>query len=91
VLELRAWLALAPDTFGRLPWPNKQLRETAMAKQAKTLDDLFHDTLKDIYYAEKKILIALAWRSRAGSIETSRAMAKNLSMLHETEIDGLVQ
>ena len=27
-----------------------------MAKEAKTLDDLFHDTLKDIYYAEKKIL-----------------------------------
>ena len=25
-----------------------------MAKEAKTLDDLFHDTLKDIYYAEKK-------------------------------------
>ena len=30
-----------------------------MAKEPKTLDDLFHDTLKDIYYAEKKILTAL--------------------------------
>lgn len=30
-----------------------------MAKEPKTLDDLFHDTLKDIYYAEKKILSAL--------------------------------
>jgi ferritin-like metal-binding protein YciE len=30
-----------------------------MAKDSKTLDDLFHDTLKDIYYAEKKILSAL--------------------------------
>ena len=30
-----------------------------MAKSPKTLDDLFHDTLKDIYYAEKKILAAL--------------------------------
>jgi len=30
-----------------------------MAKEAKTLDDLFHDTLKDIYFAEKKILGAL--------------------------------
>jgi ferritin-like metal-binding protein YciE len=29
-----------------------------MAK-AKTLEDLFLDTLKDIYYAEKKILKAL--------------------------------
>jgi hypothetical protein len=25
-----------------------------MAKEPKTLDDLFHDTLKDIYFAEKK-------------------------------------
>ncbi len=25
----------------------------------KTLEDLFHDTLQDIYYAEKKILKAL--------------------------------
>ena len=30
-----------------------------MAKDAKTLDDLFHDTLKDMYYAEKKILATL--------------------------------
>ena len=29
-----------------------------MAKE-KTLEDLFHDTLKDIYYAERKILKAL--------------------------------
>ena len=29
-----------------------------MAKE-KTLEDLFHDTLKDIYYAEKKILKTL--------------------------------
>ena len=26
-----------------------------MAKSPKTLDDLFHDSLKDIYFAEKKI------------------------------------
>ena len=30
-----------------------------MAKEPKKLDELFHDTLKDIYYAEKKILSAL--------------------------------
>jgi ferritin-like metal-binding protein YciE len=30
-----------------------------MAK-TKTLQDLFHDTLKDIYFAEKKILSAFA-------------------------------
>lgn len=37
-----------------------------MAKE-KTLDDLFHDTLKDIYYAEKKILKALPKMARAAS------------------------
>src|SRR3954468_11863621 len=36
-----------------------------MAKQPKTLDDLFHDTLKDIYYAEKKILATLPKMAKA--------------------------
>ena len=36
-----------------------------MAKQPKMLDDLFHDTLKDIYYAEKKILTALPKMAKA--------------------------
>ena len=36
-----------------------------MAKKAKTLDDLFHDTLKDIYYAEKKILATLPKMAKA--------------------------
>ena len=30
-----------------------------MASAPKKLDDLFHDTLKDVYFAEKKILTAL--------------------------------
>jgi len=29
-----------------------------MAKSPKKLDELFHDTLKDIYFAEKKIFPA---------------------------------
>ncbi len=28
-------------------------------KESKKLDELFHDTLKDIYFAEKKILTVL--------------------------------
>ena len=36
-----------------------------MAKKPKKLDDLFHDTLKDIYYAEKKILTALPKMAKA--------------------------
>ena len=30
-----------------------------MAKEPKKLEELFHDTLKDIFFAEKKILSAL--------------------------------
>ena len=34
-------------------------------KESKKLDELFHDTLKDIYFAEKKILTVLPkWRRR---------------------------
>jgi ferritin-like metal-binding protein YciE len=36
-----------------------------MAKEPKKLDDLFHDTLKDIYFAEKKILTALPKMAKA--------------------------
>jgi ferritin-like metal-binding protein YciE len=36
-----------------------------MAKGPKTLEDLFHDTLKDIYYAEKKILSTLPKMAKA--------------------------
>lgn len=40
-----------------------------MAKQPKTLDELFHDTLKDVYYAEKKILTALPKMAKAAQNE----------------------
>jgi ferritin-like metal-binding protein YciE len=36
-----------------------------MAKKEKTLQDLFEDGLKDIYYAEKKILVALPKMAKA--------------------------
>src|SRR3954471_16412180 len=43
-----------------------------MAKE-KTLADLFHDTLKDIYFAEKKILTALPKMAKAAQSEHLRA------------------
>lgn len=43
----------------------------------KTLDDLFLDTLKDVYYAEKQILRALPKMARA-------AQAKELKQAFET-------
>jgi len=40
-----------------------------MAKAMKTLDELFHDTLKDIYFAEKKILATLPKMAAAAQSE----------------------
>jgi ferritin-like metal-binding protein YciE len=52
--------------------------EDDMAK-AKTLEDLFHDTLKDIYYAEKKILKTLPKMHKAAqSPELKAAFEKHL-------------
>jgi ferritin-like metal-binding protein YciE len=49
----------------------------------KTLRELFHDTLKDIYFAEKKILTALPKMAKAAqSKELKAAFAK-----HETETE----
>ena len=47
----------------------------------KSLGDLFHDTLKDVYFAEKKILAALPKMAKAAhSQELKSAFAK-----HETQ------
>jgi ferritin-like metal-binding protein YciE len=58
-----------------------------MAKAVKALDDLFHDTLKDIYFAEKKILTALPKMAKAAqSAELKQAFAK-----HERETEGQIE
>jgi ferritin-like metal-binding protein YciE len=55
-------------------------------KDAKTLDELFHDTLKDIYFAEKKILSTLPKMEKAAqSGELKKAFAK-----HRTQTEGHV-
>lgn len=57
-----------------------------MAKKQKTLDELFHETLKDIYYAEKKILTALPKMAKAAQSEELQAAFKK----HEGETEGQV-
>src|SRR4029434_4646333 len=47
--------------------------ESAMAGSAKTLEDLFHETLKDIYYAEKAILKALPKMAKKADSDDLRA------------------
>lgn len=55
-------------------------------KKSKTLDDLFCDTLKDIYFAEKKILATLPKMEKAAqSPELKKAFAK-----HHNETEGHV-
>jgi ferritin-like metal-binding protein YciE len=44
-----------------------------MAKQAKQLDELFHETLKDIYYAEKKIVATLPKMAKAAQNDDLKA------------------
>lgn len=57
-----------------------------MAKE-KTLEDLFHDTLKDIYYAERKILKTLPKMARgAQSAELKAAIEK-----HRDQTEGQIE
>jgi ferritin-like metal-binding protein YciE len=49
-----------------------------MAQKSKGLEELFHDTLKDIYFAEKKILATLPKMSKAAqSPELKAAFEKH--------------
>ena len=57
-----------------------------MAKGPKTLGELFHDTLKDIFFAEKKILATLPKMAKAAqSPDLKRAFEK-----HRGETEGHV-
>lgn len=53
----------------------------------KTLDTLFHETLKDIYYAERKITTALRKMARAAQNEDLKAAFK----AHEDETQGQIE
>ena len=56
-----------------------------MAKE-KTLQELFHDTLKDIYFAEKKILTALPKMAKAAQSDDLKAAFEK----HEGETEQQV-
>jgi ferritin-like metal-binding protein YciE len=57
-----------------------------MAKNEKTLNDLFEDTLKDVYYAENKILKALPKMAKAAHSEELRSAFQK----HFKETEGQV-
>ena len=60
-----------------------------MAKAPKKLDDLFHDTLKDIYFAEKKILSALPKMAKAAQDEELKAAFEKHHEETETHVSRL--
>jgi ferritin-like metal-binding protein YciE len=63
-----------------------QNRRSIMTKERKQLDELFHDTLKDIYFAEKKILATLPKMAKAAqSTDLKKAFEK-----HRGETEGHV-
>jgi len=62
-----------------------------MAKEPKTLDDLFHDTLKDIYFAEKKILTALPKMAKAAENEELSAAFEKHRGETEDHVERLEQ
>src|SRR6202051_2535169 len=61
--------------------------EYAMSAKNKGLNDLFLDTLKDIYYAEKQILKALPKMAKAAQSDKLRAAFEK----HHGETEGQVE
>jgi len=58
-----------------------------MAKEPKKLDNLFHDTLKDIYFAEKRILSTLPKMAKAAQSEELKAAFEK----HRGETEGQIE
>jgi ferritin-like metal-binding protein YciE len=68
---------------------NPALKESVMAE--KDLNELFLDTLKDIYYAEKQILKALPKMAKAASSDKLRAAFEKHHDETEGQVDRLEQ
>jgi ferritin-like metal-binding protein YciE len=60
-------------------------------QQEKQLNELFHETLKDIYYAEKKILTALPKMAKAAQSEELAAAFEKHAQETEAQIERLEQ
>jgi ferritin-like metal-binding protein YciE len=65
--------------------------ERTMAKEPKKLDELFHDTLRDIYFAEKKILSALPKMAKAAQSDDLRAAFERHHGETQDQVDRLEQ
>jgi ferritin-like metal-binding protein YciE len=56
-------------------------------KEPKQLDELFHDTLKDIYFAEKKILATLPKMAKAAQADDLKKAFEK----HRTQTEGHIE
>ena len=62
-----------------------------MPKQPKQLEELFHEGLKDIYFAEKKILVALPKMAKAAQLDKAKAAFEKHRAETETHVARLEQ
>jgi ferritin-like metal-binding protein YciE len=62
-----------------------------MARAPKRLDELFHDTLKDIYFAEKKILATLPKMAKAAQNGELKAVFEKHRDETEDQVERLDQ
>jgi ferritin-like metal-binding protein YciE len=60
-------------------------------KEPKQLDELFHESLKDIYFAEKKILVALPKMANAAQSEELKAAFDKHKAETQEHVDRLEQ
>jgi ferritin-like metal-binding protein YciE len=82
---VRGWYIICPELKIRRSGcqvSRKTKEQPAMASE-KNLQELFHETLKDIYFAEKKILSALPKMAKAAQSEQLKAAFEK----HETETE----
>jgi ferritin-like metal-binding protein YciE/small-conductance mechanosensitive channel len=83
-------LSALTDTPGDVSTsPGIPQTEDSMPAKDKTLNDLFIDTLRDIYYAERKILKALPKMQRAAQSEKLAAAFEHHRDETETHIERL--
>jgi ferritin-like metal-binding protein YciE len=59
--------------------------------KTKTLEDLFHETLKDIYYAERKILRALPKMARGAQSSDLQSAFEKHAEETQVQVDRLQQ
>jgi ferritin-like metal-binding protein YciE len=62
-----------------------------MAKKVRRLEDLFHDSLKDVYFAERKILTTLPKLAKAAEREEVKAAFEKHRRETETQVKRLEQ